>query len=138
MAELDEIDHGFHETQSELEQLAGFKTVRDYIVAAVDAEVDTKVSDHHQHNEAHHHDNVPDNEHSHDHSNEHGHSHNAPVAVEKLNNELQSWISTGQDYYRNMRGIKELDNTVAFLRGEYIPVTTGGASLAPCSPLPAI
>ena len=132
----DDSDHGFHETQSELEQLAGFKTVRDYIVAAVDAEVDTKVSDHHQHTDTHHHDNVPDDEHSHGHSNEHGHSHNAPVAVEKLNNELQSWISTGQDYYRNMRGIKELDNTVAFLRGEYIPVTTGGDPLRHPDSLP--
>lgn len=130
----DDSDHGFHETQSELEQLAGFKTVRDYVVAAVNAEVDAKDSDHHT--DAHHHDNVPDNEHSHDHSNEHDHSHNAPIPIEKLSEDLQAWVTTGQDYYRNMRGIKELDNTVAFLRGEYIPVTTGGDPLRHPDSLP--
>ena len=129
----DDSDHGFHETQSELEQLAGFKTVRDYIVAVVDA-VDTNRHDHHdktqQHGDKH------DGEHNHDHSSDHNHLHSLPVAIEKLSDELQAWISTGQDYYRNMRGIKELDNTVAFLRGEYIPVTTGGDPLRHPDSLP--
>ena len=113
-------EHGFHETKSELKELAGFKTVRDYIVAIVDAE------NHQNIGHEHHHDNDTDHEHKHD----------APVAFEKLNDKLQSWITTGREYYRDMLDIKELDNTVAFLRGEYIPVTTGGDPLRHPESLP--
>ena len=64
------------------------------------------------------------------------HSHDLPIALESLSDELQAWVKTGQDYYRNILGIKELDNTVAFLRGEYIPVTTGGDPLRHPDSLP--
>ena len=115
----DDSDHGFHETQSELEQLAGFKTVRDYVVGVVDLEP-------HGHKDR---DGVEEKK-------SHKHSHNLPIALESLSDELQAWIKTGQDYYRNILGIKELDNTIAFLRGEYIPVTTGGDPLRHPDSLP--
>ena len=117
----DEGEHGFHETKSELEELAGFKTVRDYIVAFVDAENHKNIDHDHNHK---HHDDV------------HEHKHEAPLVFDKLDDKLQAWIVTGREYYRNMLDIKELDNTVAFLRGEYIPVTTGGDPLRHPESLP--
>lgn len=115
---------GFHESQSELSQLTGFKTVRDYIVYPVDQQTREAESDHHGEDKHLHGDG---DDHAHHHDNEdHEHGFEPPIAFEKMSDEMQSLVKKGQGYYRNMLAIQELDNTVAFLNGEYIPVTTGG------------
>ncbi|OUS17690.1 hypothetical protein A9Q88_02750 [Gammaproteobacteria bacterium 50_400_T64] len=77
----------FHETSSDLESLAGFKTVRDFVVGDTD-----------------------------------------PAALKEsvLNKTLHTFIEHGKTLYRNMGDIQELDNLVAGLAGQYIPVNTGG------------
>ncbi|MEM6998937.1 MAG: cobaltochelatase subunit CobN, partial [Pseudomonadota bacterium] len=119
-------EHGFHETKTELSELTGFKTVRDYIVNAPK----THSHDHDDDQHGHKHDE------DHDHSNEHSHDHEPPVTLEKLSSNMQEFIKQGQTYYQNMLAMKELDNTVAFLKGEYIPVKTGGDPLRNPEALP--
>ena len=81
--------HGdsFHETASDLESLAGFKTVRDFVVGDSDA---------------------------------------SALKESVLSQQLQDFIARGKEHYRNMRNIHELDNLLAGLAGQYLPVNTGG------------
>ncbi len=126
-----DTDHGFHEEQTDLSQLAGFKTVRDYVVAAIDKE-ENKTHDHdhgdHKHEDEHSHD--------HEHESDHNHQHEPPVAFEKLSDELKTFIEEGRQNYRNLLAMKELDNTIAFLNGKYIPVTNGGDPLRNADAIP--
>lgn len=134
--------HGFHETQSDLAELAGFKTVRDYVVYVVDQENNEHADSSAQH--AHEHSNGEDKKHEHSDQDEHNdkHKHNEvsgfkpPIVFNRLSDELQSQILLGRNHYRNMLAIKELDSTVAFLDGEYIPVKTGGDPLRHPDSLP--
>ncbi|WP_168204191.1 cobaltochelatase subunit CobN [Aliikangiella coralliicola] len=93
----DHGEEGFHENETELENLSGYKTVRDFIVGA---------STHRHGNETHTHGNVA---HSHD-----------------ISDELQVFIDKGKTLYQNLSGIKELEHLTDGLAGKYIPVKTGG------------
>ncbi|MEM7542476.1 MAG: cobaltochelatase subunit CobN [Pseudomonadota bacterium] len=119
-----EEGHGFHETQLELSQTTGFKTVRDYVVNGVNG---------HRHDEAN----------GHDH--EHGaasHTHDdtdlsaPPIPFAELPEEMQSALNEAKSYYENMQANAELDNTIGFLRGQYVKVKTGGDPLRNPDALP--
>lgn len=80
------------ETDTELEDRVGFKTVRDFV---------TKNSD-----------------------------------IKKLSDDLQKFIVLGRQYYRNMLGIKEMDNLIAGLAGRYVSTKTGGDPIRSPDSLP--
>lgn len=113
-------DHGFHETSSELTELAGFKTVRDYIVR--DA--------------GHSHDHEDKHAHGNDHSHDDDHAHDASKPTAELPEELGKFIEQGREHFNKLRANNELQATVDFLNGAYIPVKTGGDPLRNSNALP--
>lgn len=115
-------DHGFHETRSKLTALTGFKTVRDYVVKTTNKTRGIDSDHGHQHGDDADHDD--------------GHEHALPLPFEELSEEMQVFIKEGQVNYENMLAMQELDNTVAFLNGKYIPVKTGGDPLRNPDALP--
>lgn len=107
--------HAFHETETEIEQLAGYQTVKDFIVDPVWQ----SVAEHaHESTENHSHQ-----------SGEHDHGLTAQQREERftvMGSELKKQIENGKRLFANLTNIKELDHLLKGLSGQFIPVKTGG------------